>query len=145
MKKLLLTLALLALPAWSPAAVIELMQGQWILPQVTLSAAQTGNGDSTNVVDRGVMWRGGVVSITSTVGATPTVTVDIKGSMDGTNYYNVPYAELSAPTTPLIAALTITTATTSYYILIGNVPYRYLKLVYSANTNVTLTVAANLQ
>lgn len=105
-----------------------------------LSTAQTGNADSTNVVDTGRSVSAALLKITSTVGATPTVTVNILGSADGTNYYNIPYALSGTPTTVTVAAITITTATTGYYFLQPNTPWRYLKLNYSANTNVTLTV-----
>lgn len=106
---------------------------------VNLSNAQTGNGDSTNVLDRGGTVGPALLKITTTVGATPTVTVDIKGSADGTNFYNVAYANSATPETVAVAAITITTATTNYYILRPSHPWRYLKLAYSANTNVTLT------
>lgn len=108
---------------------------------VNLSTAQTGNGDSTNTLDRGYTLPGAVLlKVTTTVGATPTVTINIQGSMDGTNFYNVAYAVSATPETVAVAAIVITTATTNYYILRPGHPWRYLKLVYSANTNVTLTV-----
>lgn len=107
-----------------------------------LSSAQTGNADSTNTVDTGAGTGPVSLKITSTVGATPTVTVNILGSADGTNFYNIPYSTQAAPTTVVITALTITTAVTNYYYLTANYPWRYLKLNYSANTNVTLTVDA---
>lgn len=133
----LLLAALAPLPA--PAAVVELMQGQRNLPTVNLGSAQTGNGDTTNTVDRGAIRQTCLLKITSTVGATPTVTVNILGSMDGTNFFNAAYATAAAQETPAVAAITITTATTNYYMLRANIPWRYLKLNYSANTNVTLT------
>lgn len=113
---------------------------------ITLSTAQTGNGDSTNTADRGVKRIGqpGSVVITSTVGATPTVTVNIQGSSDGTNFHNIPYALVATPETATVAAITITTAVTTTYLLRPNQPWRYLKLAYSANTNVTLTANAYL-
>ena len=112
---------------------------------VALSTAQTGNGDSTNTADRGGhVEDAGAVVITSTVGATPTVTVNIQGSVDGTNFYNVAYATTAAPETVSVAAITITAATTNTYLLRPDHAWRYLKLVYSANTNVTLTASAYL-
>ncbi len=115
---------------------------------VTLSVAQTGNGDSTNIAarDQGApsIFRGGAIVITTTVGATPTVTVNIQGSMDGANWYNVPYALVATPRTFVLTAITITTAVTTNYLLQELVAYRYLKLAYSANTNVTLTATAYL-
>jgi hypothetical protein len=110
----------------------------------TLSTAQTGNADSTNTADRGHSQRAGAVVITSTVGATPTVTVNIVGSVDGTNFFNVPYALVATPETIAVAAITITTAVTTTYLLRPNHAWRFLKLVYSANTNVTLTATAYL-
>src|SRR5215203_742580 len=83
-----------------------------------------------------------LLKITSTIGATPTVTLNIQGSANGTDWYNVPYADSSTPATWVITALTITTAVTSYKYLQPNYPWRYLKAVLSANTNVTLTIDA---
>lgn len=112
---------------------------------VALAAAQTGNADSTNIADRGLTQsRPGALVVTSTVGATPTVTLNIQGSVDGTNWYNVPYALVATPSTFVVTALTITTATTTTYLLQGGQAWRYLKTVASANTNVTLTTTAYL-
>ena len=109
---------------------------------VTLSSAQTGNADSTNTVDRGSRRGPGAVVITTTVGSTPTVTVNIQGSVDGTNWFNVGYALVATPETVAVAALTITTAVTTTYLLRPDHPWQFLKLVYSSNTNVTLTATA---
>jgi hypothetical protein len=116
------------------------MAVQWIESalSVRLSDAQTGNGDSTNTAYRGLK-QGGAVVITSAIGATPTVTVNIQGSVDGTNFFNIPYALVATPETLTIAAITITTAVTT-----PNQAWRFLQLVYSANTNVTLTADAYL-
>lgn len=113
--------------------------------RVTLSSAQTGNGDSTNTADRGShSGLPGAVVVTSTVGATPTVTVNIQGSVDGTNFYNIPYSLVATPETLTVSAITITTATTTTYLLRPDHAWRFLKLAYSANTNVTLTATAYL-
>lgn len=111
---------------------------------VQLSSAQTGNGDSTNVAFRGMRASGGAVVITSTIGATPTVTVNIQGSVDGTTWFNVPYALVATPRTFVLTALTITTAVTTTYLLQELIPFTYLKLALTANTNVTLTATAYL-
>jgi hypothetical protein len=112
---------------------------------VDLSVTQTGNADSTNTASAAARlgMPGGVV-ITSTVGATPTVTVNILGSCDGTNFFNIPYALVATPSTFVVTAITITTAVTTTYLLQANQPWVYLKLNYSANTNVTLTSTAYL-
>ena len=107
-----------------------------------LQTAQTGNADSTNTMLRAseINLRAMILRIVSTVGATPTVTVNIRGSHDGTNFFNVPYSPMSAaPAEYTTAALTITTATTALYYLMAGQGWQYLKLVMSANTNVTLT------
>lgn len=109
-----------------------------------LSDAQTGNGDSTDIGYRGLRSYGGAVVITSAIGATPTVTVNIQGSVNGVQWFNVPYALVATPRTFVLTAITITTAVTTSYLLQENIPYRFLKLVYSANTNVTLTADAFL-
>lgn len=121
-------------------AIVNLTEGG----EVLLGSAQTGNADTTNTIDRGKDRIGnpGAVVLTSVVGATPTVTVDIKGSVDGENWYNIAYALVATPETITVAAITVTTAvTTTYLLAVGHV-WRFLKLVYSANTNVTLTAVA---
>jgi hypothetical protein len=124
-------------------AVIE-MQGA---DGVRLSDAQTGNGDSTNIARRGVRdtTRQATLVLTTTVGATPTVTINIQGSGDGVNWVNIPYsAENTISGTWVTTALTITTAKTGFYNLQPDRAWRFLKLAYSANTNVTTTADAYL-
>ena len=111
---------------------------------VTLGSAQTGNVSTTNTADRVTPGGGGQVVLTSTVGATPTVKVDIQGSIDGTNFYNIPYALVATPSTFVVAQITVTSAVTTVYLLQPDQAWRYLKLVYSSNTNVTLTAVATL-
>lgn len=132
-----LVLAALAVPA--PAAVVPYANTDRDGGYATLGTAQTGNTDTTNTLDRGTLRRAGLLTIVSTIGATPTVTVNILGSADNVTFYNVPYALVATPETITVAAITITTATTNHYVLRGDHPWRYLKLNYSANTNVTLT------
>lgn len=117
------------------------------LTPTVLSTAQTGNGDSTGIATkelRHARQRGGAIVITSTVGGTPTVTVNILVSADGVNYWNAPYALVATPSTFVIAAITITTAVTTNYLLQSDQPWQMVKLNYSANTNVTLTASAYL-
>jgi hypothetical protein len=107
---------------------------------VNLSTAQTGNGQSTNAADRG---KGAsstaLLKITTTVGATPTCTYAIEGSADGTDWFAVAYADAATPETLSVATFVITTATTVRKILRVDHPWRYLRVTYSANTNVTNT------
>lgn len=109
---------------------------------VALSTAQTGTGDSTNTVDRQDRRGPGALVIANTGGSTPTVTINVQGSVDGTNWYNVGYALVATPETVAVAAITVTTTATTTYLLRPDHAWRYLKLVYSANTNETLTVTA---
>lgn len=106
---------------------------------VNLSSAQAGNGQSTNVADRGGARGPALLTITTTVGATPTCTYAIQGSADGTNWFPVAYAETATPTTISVATFAITTATTVHKLLQTDQPWRFLRLTYSANTNVTNT------
>ena len=95
---------------------------------VALSVAQTGNADSTNIAQRSGQG-GGAIVVTSAIGATPTVTVNIQGSADGVAWFNIPYALVATPRTFVITAITITTAVTTTYLLQELVFWRYVKLV----------------
>ena len=109
---------------------------------IRIADALTGNVDTDTVfVGSRLTTRQSGLIITSAIGATPTVTVNIRGSIDNVNYVNVPYsAENTVSATWVLTALTITTAKTGFYALQPGMNWRYLKLVLSANTNVTLTV-----
>lgn len=107
---------------------------------INLATAQTGNGASTDILDRGTRTGPVGVQIVSTVGGTPTVTVALEGSMDGTTWFAVPYTDPATPDTSSVATFTITTATTTRKYVRGGFPYRYLRCFMSANTNVTLTI-----
>jgi hypothetical protein len=109
-------------------------------PGVSLSAAQTGNGASSNVCDRGGSVGPALLKITTTVGGGPTCTYAIEGSADGTNWFAIPYADSATPTTTSVATFAITTATTVYKYLLANYPWRYARVTFSSNTNVTNTV-----
>jgi hypothetical protein len=121
-------------------ATIQAFGGDRLPNTARLSAAQTGTGASTNIADRGAATeRPALLTITTTVGATPTCTYAIEGSADGTSWFAVAYADPATPTTTSVATFDITTATTTRRILLANQPWRYLRLTYSANTNVTNT------
>jgi hypothetical protein len=108
-----------------------------------LQTAQTGNADSTNTIQRSggdANLRPPVLRIVSTIGATPTVTVNIKGSADNVTFWNIAYSPLgAAPGDWSVAPLVITTAVTGLYMLMPGQPWTYIKLVMTLNTNVTLT------
>jgi len=110
-----------------------------------LSTAQTGNGVSTNIVQRRAdsnMLRPALLRIVTTVGATPTCTYLVEGSPDGTSWYPLPSQDITAagaPGTLTSATFTITTATTTWKLLPVDSPWTFLRVTYSANTNVTNT------
>lgn len=121
-------------------ATIQALAGDRFPNTARLSAAQTGNGASTNVADRGAATqRPALLTITTAVGATPTCTYAIEGSADGTNWFAVSYAEVATPDTGAVTTFAITAAGTAQKILRSNQPWRYLRLTYSDNTNVTNT------
>ena len=111
---------------------------------LNLGTAQTGNVDTTNTAFRSSAGGGGAVIINSTAGGTPTVTVNILGSVDGTNFYNIPYTLVATSETIAVAAITITTTVVTTYLLRPGHAWRFLKLNYSANTNMTMTADAYL-
>ncbi|MFJ3282451.1 hypothetical protein [Streptomyces halstedii] len=105
-----------------------------------LSVAQEGDGVSTHVVDRGAATeRPALLTITTTVGETPTCTYQIEGSADGAVWWPAAYAEAETPETPTTAPFGITEAGDFVYLLRPGHPWRYLRLTYSANTAVTNT------
>lgn len=105
-----------------------------------LSTAQTGNGQSTNIADRGSdIADSALLTIVTTVGSTPTCTYAVEGSVDGSDWFAVAFADVATPETVSVATFVITTATTARKILRPNHPWRFLRITYSANTNVTNT------
>ncbi|MEU7174668.1 MULTISPECIES: hypothetical protein [Micromonospora] len=106
---------------------------------VPLSVAQAGNGVSTNVADRGPSHKGGVVQIRTAVGGTPTCTYQIEVSADGVAWSPATWADLATPAVTSTGTFVITTATTVQKIVKQPTPWRYVRVTYSANTNVTNT------
>ena len=107
---------------------------------VTLSVAQTGNGVSTNIADRGPTHKGwSIIRVLTVIGATPTCTYQIEVSADGTTWVNATYADITTPTTDVTTTFVITTATTAQKIVKQPTIWRYVRVTYSANTNVTNT------
>jgi hypothetical protein len=105
-----------------------------------VSNAQTGNGNST-VFDFGnLSTREPVFArVTAAIGATPTCTYDIQSSNDNSTWAAVSRADSATPTTFNTSSWVMTTATTLVKIIPAGLIYRYLRFVYSANTNVTNT------
>jgi len=77
------------------------------------------------------------------VGATPTVTWTVSGSMDGTNFYPVNYVT-DATDTAAVTGL-VSTAVGKKIIFLSNPVarrYKFYRVVTSANTNVTYSCVA---
>lgn len=107
-----------------------------------LATAQAGTGDSTNTIQRPtgeVNGRQMVLRVTTNAGTT--ITFTIKGSVDGTTFFNVPYSVGSAIAGEYTtAAITTTTAKTELYFLMEGQPWNFLKTNVSANTGMTPTI-----
>jgi hypothetical protein len=63
--------------------------------------------------------------------------------MDGTNFFAIPHADPAVPGTFGVATFgPVTSATTTRRIVQGGQPWRYLRMTFSSNTNVTNTINA---
>lgn len=99
-------------------ATIPALGGDRFPNSATLSTAQTGDGPSANVVDRGAATeRPALLTVTTVVGATPTCTYAVEGSADGADWFPVAYADPATPETASVATFAVTTATTTRRIL----------------------------
>ena len=92
------------------------------------------------VLDRGSYRGPAALVIVNVGGATPTETIDIQGSVDNINYYNVAYALVATPNTVAVAQITVTTTATTTYLLPTDQAWRYLRVVTATITNETTTV-----
>jgi hypothetical protein len=109
---------------------------------VNLDTAKTTAGVTTNVLDRVEQTGPAEVVITTTVGATPTATYLIEGSLNGSAWSPLSNAPSSSPTNFATTTFTITTATTTNRVLDPTAPWRYVRVTLSAVTNVTSTIDA---
>ena len=122
-------------------ATVEGIPGTEIYPDTTnLSTAQTGSVATTNTLDRGRSFGPACVKITTTIGATPTCTYAIQGSNDDSAWFPLLYADSATPATVVATTFAITTATTVFKLVSANQPVRFIRLLRTANTNVTDTI-----
>jgi hypothetical protein len=99
----------------------------------------------SDIIDRGFDCGGGAVIIAATIGgSTHTSKVDIQGSADGTNWFNIPYSVVATPRTFGVAQLTIATTVTTTYLLQELVFWRYLRLAFSTSNNIAFAVTATV-
>ena len=130
-------------PSYANTALESPVASQLLAPGVVnLSSAQVGNGASTNVVDRVGLAGPVALKLTTAIGATPTCTYLVEGSVDGTNFFPIQNADAATPQTLVITTFVITTAAVFHRLIPANIPVRYIRVTYSANTNVTNTLDA---
>jgi hypothetical protein len=110
-------------------------------PGNVIANALTTNVDSTVLVAHSRYFTNDILlRVVTTIGATPTVTLTIRGSKDNSSFSNVNYALIATPATLVSTALVITTAQTSIYRIPPNQQVKFLKVTISAVTNVTTTI-----
>ena len=106
------------------------------VPMLVSTTAAT----TSPVVDRGGYRGPAALVIANIGGATPTETIDIQGSVDNVNWYNVAYALVATPNTVAVAQITVTTTATTTYLLPTDQAWRYLRVVTATITNETTWV-----
>lgn len=107
-------------------------------PHVAAPAASTGN-NTHNAVSVGDSGSGFDVSVTvEAVGATPTCTFALQGSQDNTVWNTISVLPMNTTTlnTPVVSVTLTAVGSTQLFSVPGQF-YKFLRLVSSANTNVT--------
>lgn len=95
---------------------------------------------TSQVIDRG-SFRGPAGLLVVNVGTgSPSMTVDIQGSVDNINFYNIAYALVATPNTVAVAQITITTSATTTYLLLTDQAWRFLRVVTASITTQTYTI-----
>lgn len=108
-----------------------------------LATGFTTTGASTNVLDRATQSGVATVTITTTVGATPTCTFQVEGSPDNSAWSPLSTADSGTPTVFSTATFAIVTATTVVRIVDpAATNARFIRVTMSANTNVTIAIDA---
>lgn len=107
--------------------------------RIKLFVAATAAATSA-VIDRGA-YRGPAALVIENVGTgSPTVSVDIQGSVDNVNFHNIAYALVATPNTVAVAQIAITSTATTTYLLLTDQAWRYLQVAASSVTTETFTV-----
>jgi hypothetical protein len=110
-----------------------------------LCTNQVTNAVSTNTAARRVDRTAvpALMRIVTTIGATPTCTYLIEGSPDNSTWYPLPTQDITTAGPPgalTSATFVITTATTTWKLVAVDFPWTFIRITFSANTNVTNTV-----
>lgn len=124
-------------------ATVIAVGGSGTANTASLAAGQAGNGQATNIVDRGLRvdhTAPALLKITTAVGLTPTCTYLIEGSADGANWFPLPWIDTAAAIAGSVATFLLTAAGTVYRTIPAGYPWRYLRVTFSINTNTTNTV-----
>lgn len=117
------------------------------VPVTTTILGTTGTATPTTFssalqLDRGLLSGGGAILIANTGGGSPTATANIQGSIDGVNWFNIPYALVGTPRTFVVTAISLTTTATGVYLLQELVGWRFLRILWSVWNNETITATA---
>lgn len=107
-------------------------------PHYLANKGSTGNVTSAALLANPDAEEMAVQFVVEAAGATPTVTWKVQGSLDGVNYVDVSYI---TPATSVAAVAAKTLTAVGVDIIFLDQPatrqYKFLRLVVSANTNIT--------
>ena len=100
----------------------------------------TGNGSTVRVEGYDAL---ALQFVVESAGATPTITFKFQGSLDGTNWYDIAYVT-DANDTTATSTKTVTAVGASVMFLDNPVArkYKFVRVVPSANTNITYRAEA---
>lgn len=102
------------------------------------ATGQTGNNTHTAVELADENGQVGWEFVVEAVGATPTVTWKVQGSLDGTNFYDCAYVTDATDTVSAATRTATAVGRQVAWLSLSEVRfYRHLRLVTSLNTNVT--------
>ena len=95
---------------------------------------------NSDVVDRGGASGGGAIVVTPALGynTARSVKINLQGSADGTNWFNIPYALVGDPRTFVTTEITLTSGPQTY-LLQEQVFWRYARLAFNTSRNIGLT------
>lgn len=108
-----------------------------------LATSLAGNGQTTNVVQRRFdlsATRPALLRIVSAAGATPTCTYQVEGSPDGTSWFPMATYDATGAASPTGATFVVTSSTTTWRVVPVDMPWTFLRVTMSANTNITNTI-----
>lgn len=109
-----------------------------VLGPFTAAPAGTTGNNTHNAVQINQGWRSLALEfVIEAVGATPTVTFKLQGSFDGVNWFDLILVPANSDTAAVSPAQTAVGDFVNYVDLVGGRFVNQVRLVTSANTNVT--------